>query len=196
MATRVQKVKVGVFLIVSAGLITVALAVISGFYRPAGITYWIEFDESVLGLYEGGTVEYLGVPVGKVRQIYVTPENRAHVVINIDPETVTLNKGVEAQLVIYSLAAGTMALSLTGGDPDKGPLPPGSEIPAKPSTITAVSGHVEVLMEDLTTIADAVRNGLEGLEEGQLSKMVNDVGRLIEDGRDMLRRGSELVDEV
>lgn len=100
------------------------VVVLRGYYDDKGVTYAIEFEESISGLYEGGIVTYLGVPVGKVRDIFVTEANKPHVNIVIDPLKVQLFEGVEAQLVIYSFAAGTMAISLEGGHPISGNLPP------------------------------------------------------------------------
>ena len=62
-----------------------ATLVITGIYQDPGLNYWLEFNESILGLYEGGMVEYLGVPAGKVREIYVTDNQYARVNIVIDP---------------------------------------------------------------------------------------------------------------
>jgi len=125
-ATKKQKMKVGIFLIVGFAAIVFAVTYLSGVYREHGLVYWVEFEESILGLNEGGLVEYLGVPVGRVREIYVTDQKKAHVRFVIDPEKVTLQEGVQAELVIYSLAAGTMAISLRGGDPNNPVIPPNS----------------------------------------------------------------------
>ena len=55
MASKKVKVKVGIFLIACFTLIGISLAYISGTLRPEGVPYWLEFDASVLGVYEGGT---------------------------------------------------------------------------------------------------------------------------------------------
>jgi ABC-type transporter Mla subunit MlaD len=115
-ATRGQKTKVGIFLVICLAIMTGTLTYTSGLYKEEGVDYYIEFNESVLGVLEGGVVEYLGVPVGKVTDITVTQNNRARVSVSIDPYKILLRDGVEAQIVIYSIAAGTMAISLSGGD--------------------------------------------------------------------------------
>ena len=196
MATRVQKAKVGIFLVVCFLLMAAGLSFVGGLYQDHGMHYSIEFEESVLGLYEGGMVEYLGVPVGKVRNIAVTKENRALVEVVIDPKKVTLNHGVEAQLVIYSLAAGTMAISLDGGSPAAGPLPEGSQIPTKPAIITAVSSQLEGFMDNLTSIAESINTGLEGMEQGDLSTIVDKADQLIEEAKAFLGDGREVLDET
>ena len=196
MATRTQKLKVFLFLAVCGALMAGGLITVAGLYEHTGLHYWIEFDESVLGLGEGSVVVYQGVPVGKVEGISVTDSNLALVDVLIDPEKVRLKQGVEAQLVIYSLAAGTMAVSLSGGDPVAPPLPNHTAIPAKVSTIAAVSTRLEELMENLNAIAMNVRSGLEGIEEGQLTAVVDNFDGLLTDGRGFIEKGGNLVEEA
>lgn len=197
MATRTQRIKVGLFLLICSGLMVVAVYVISGYYAKAGVHHWIEFNESVLGLYEGAIVEYQGVPVGKVYSIRVTPQsNRPHVEVTIDPETVQLYKGVQAQMVLYSLAAGTMAISLTGGDPELGPLPPNSQIPTKTSTFAAISGRMETIMETVTSIADSVDSGLTGMEEGDLKDVIDNANGVLAEARTFLEDGRSVVNNA
>jgi len=195
-ATRVQKVKVGVFLLVSGAIIGVCLAVVIGLRTTQGIPYWIEFDESVLGLYEGGMVEYKGVPVGKVKHISVTPSDTAHVEIEVDPDTVTLHEGVQAQLVMYSLATGTMAISLSGSDPDRPELAPRSEIPPTPSVVASFMSEFPGLMDEIRVILRQIAVGLEGMEEGRLVRVVENVDGTITEARTLLASINEKVDVV
>lgn len=181
MATKKVKAKVGVFLTICLAIMVTGIVYISGLYNDTGMHFWLEFEDSVLGVYEGGIVQYLGVPVGKVSDISVTPTNRAHIEITINPEKVTLHRGVEAQLVLYSLAAGTMAIELSGGEPADGPLPANSEIPARASAFAAISTKVEELMDDASSIIDKVNVGLSGMESGDLAKIVDRAQNVMEE---------------
>lgn len=203
MATKKVKIKVGVFLLVCFSIILAAVTYISGLYKGQGEHYWMEFDESVLGVYEGGIVEYLGLPVGKVSHMSVTPNNRAHIEITLDPKKIELKQGVEGQLVLYSLAAGTMAVELSGGDPEGGPLPPDSQIPTRPSAFTAISTKVEKLMSDVSSIVAKVENGLSGMEEGDLNNMLDTAKKILDDFQSLtvearltLQSGQETIAKV
>lgn len=193
MATRKQKVKVGVFLIVCFGLIIVSIAIISGLYGTPGNRYWMEFETSILGLGQGGLVEYLGVPVGKVSSIYVTSKNKAHVDILMDPAKVTLREGVQAQLVLYSFAAGTMAVSLSGGDAEGKVLPPGAQIPAMPSAFATISSEMSGFIESFREILDKINLGLEGMESGDLNTILEHVEELLDRGKLFVEDTNELV---
>jgi phospholipid/cholesterol/gamma-HCH transport system substrate-binding protein len=195
-ATRMQKLKVGAFLVMCVSLAMSAVMIVSGLYQRQGIPYSIEFNESVLGLYEGGIVQYLGVPVGKVATIYVTPNKRAHVEVLVNPEKVTLKDGVEGQLVLYSLATGTMCIQLSGGEQNAKTLPPGAMIPVKPSMITAVSSRVEAIVEDLSTIMSSLSSAVSGMEEGDIAAIVEKVNATLDEVKHLVQNGDDLVGET
>jgi len=193
-ATRKQQFRVGLFLVVCFGIMAAGAVYLSGLYEDQGRPYWIVFDESVLGVYEGGLVEYLGVAVGKVQKLGVTRSNQVRIDIIIDPD-VELREGVQAQLVMYSLAAGTMAISLSGGEGGE-PLPAHAQIPARPSMLSSVSSSVDEVMADVAQIVSQVKSGLVGLEEGDLNKVVERANALLEEGEGFLADGQTFVQET
>lgn len=195
MATRTQRIKVGGFLLVCLAIMGAGLALIGGLNDP-GTSYTVVFDESISGLYEGGVVQYLGVPIGKVKAITVNGENKPVATLAIDPKKVTLFKGVAAQLVIYSFAAGSMAISLEGGDFAAGQLEPGSTIPTKASLITNLSKQMTDVLEDVSKITDTLSSGLEGLEQGKLTEMIQKVDDVLDDAKKIAENANTAVAEV
>jgi len=193
-ATRTQKVKVAVFLVVSGVLIVGGIMLALGFRGGHRIPYHVIFKESILGVNPGGMVEYLGIPVGVVEGLSVTEDVYARVDILIDPYTVTLHEGTKAQLVVLSLAAGTMAVSLSGSNPSNPPLEPGSKIPAIPSTFTSVANQVQTILVKLGEILDQFEKGLAGMKEGQLTKLLDDVDEFMADGSAFLDSATSTVE--
>ncbi|GMW02913.1 MAG: hypothetical protein AMXMBFR84_40490 [Candidatus Hydrogenedentota bacterium] len=190
MATRSQKIKVGLFLTVTTGLFVILMAVIQGYRTVNYNEYTVYFQDSVLGLGVDGLVQYLGVPVGKVSDIYVDPKtNNAQVTLLIDPRKVELKEGVTGKLEIYSLATGAMCVGLYGGDPNGRPLQPGAVIPTETSVITSISNQIGPIVKSLQDIIDQVKSGMVGLEEGELAVMLEDVHAFV-------KQGSELVAEI
>ena len=196
MATRKQKIKVSLFLIICIGIMVGGTLVITGIYQEPGLTYWLEFEESILGLYEGGLVEYLGVPVGKVREIHVTDNQVAHVEIVIDPKKVSLREGVEGQLVIYSIAAGTMAVSLRGGDPYLPEKAEYTQIPTRPSAIETISTQMTSILEDISSIAESIRGQIDHLDETAISDIVHMVRDLVQKGDEFVGSTDTLISEA
>jgi ABC-type transporter Mla subunit MlaD len=201
LATRKQKAKVGLFLITCTLLIIGGVVLVTGLKYEPRITYYVEFAESVLGLSSGGLVEYMGVPVGNVADIVVRPGRTtgtpvAFVTIEVIENKVTLYQGVQAQLVLYSLATGTMAVSLAGGDPSLGVLPAGSLIPSKSSLVAAVSSRIETILDDLSDIIGVVKKGLDGMKEGDLNAVVERANKLLTSGEEFVNQANELLTDL
>jgi phospholipid/cholesterol/gamma-HCH transport system substrate-binding protein len=193
-ATKAQKVKVGVFLLINIAIFVGGVLLLTGYKQGEQINYWCEFEESILGLNEGAVVEYLGVPVGTVTDIWVTERNTAHVEIIVEADKVTLRQGVDATLVIYSLATGVMYISLAGGDGD--PLPWGAEIPTAPSLAEKIRSQAQNLLDDLANVSDKINLGLEGMEEGQLTEVIENANGLITDAREVVGEAGETMDGI
>ncbi len=156
---------------------------VAGFRQGAKQSYSIIFDKTVLGLYKGGLVQYLGVPVGIVDDIYVGSDGKAYVDILIDPKKIKLHQGVEASLEFYSFATGTMCVALKGGEPTAEPLPPGSLIPAGSSLIESFSSQAADLMSTFNKIAEKIDTGLQDMPEGKLTEVVDQIKPFIDDAR-------------
>jgi len=160
-----------------------ALLLVSGYRQGNSQGYKIIFDKTVLGLYKGGMVQYLGVPVGVVDDIFVGDDGQAHIDALIDPDKVTLHVGVEAKLEFYSFATGTMCIALAGGDPAGDVLPPGSIIPTGQSQLESVSTQAADLMAAFTKIAEKLETGMTGMEEGEITEIVDQIKPFIDDTR-------------
>ncbi len=193
MATKAQKTKVGIFLLVGFGLIAGGIAFMMGATTEPYTTYYLVFNDSVLGLGAGGLVEYLGVPVGSVQNIYVDTDGKAKVEIRVDNQKVTLREGVVASLSTLSLAAGTMAVHLEGGDPSSPPLPEGTLIPAESSFLVGFTkafqssiGQLEGVLTSVGEAAEQLSESLNGMEEGALSGLLAEATGLASDSRKFL----------
>lgn len=196
MATRAQKIKVGVFVVACSALIAAGLLLVSGYKHEVLVPYWIEFNESILGLGAGGGVEYKGVPVGSVKNIFVTEDGRAHVDILVSAEKVQLHEGVTAQLVLYSLATGVLVVMLDGGDASTPELAPNSQIPETTSWVASVSSRAEGILKDLSEILDRLSKSLSGMEEGDLNDIAKNLDSLVSDARKFVNDLDETVNGV
>jgi phospholipid/cholesterol/gamma-HCH transport system substrate-binding protein len=185
-ATRAQKTKVGLFLIVCTAVLIGILLLVARLTTIEYDPYIVEFHESVLGLSQDSTVVYVGVPIGKVGSITVTDSGSALVTILVQKDNVTLYEGVTARLQIQSLALGTMIVGLQGGDPSAPRLEPGSRIPAEKSLFEDVSMQAGQLIERLDSILLKVDRSLEGMQPGDLAKTIDEAQGLLVDARTFL----------
>ena len=106
MATRAQKVKVGVFVTVSTALLAGSLILVSGFTKENVVRYCCEFPHTVGGLAPGAAVRYSGVPVGKVKSVWVAPNQTVCVNMEVFKERITLYEGVRAGLDLAGIMGG------------------------------------------------------------------------------------------
>jgi ABC-type transporter Mla subunit MlaD len=114
----------------------------------------------------------------------------------ISPSKVTLHDGVAATLVLYSLATGTMWISLDGGDANAPVLLPGAEIPPKKSLITAVSKSVEETLAGAKEMIDKLNAGLDGMAPGDIKRVVDNARVLLEDGQTFVNNADTTMKDV
>ena len=183
MATKAQKVKVGVFVVISVTVAAACLALVAGYHGSNDVHYMVIFENSVLGLYAGGMVQYLGVWVGTVDDIYVGEDGKAYVDILVDPDKVSLHEGVEAKLEFYSFATGTMCVALSGGDHQAPLLQEGAVIPAGQSLVESFSNQFAEVLESLNGIVEEIKTGLDGMESGELTETVRQAQAFIEESK-------------
>ncbi|TMJ62067.1 MAG: MCE family protein [Alphaproteobacteria bacterium] len=100
METRAHYVAVGTFVLV---LVTVAFAAVLWLARAQLSTqytaYDIFFTGPVSGLREGATVEYSGVPSGRVKEIRIDPKNVEEIRVTVEIESnVVIKQNARANL--------------------------------------------------------------------------------------------------
>ncbi|NQT89108.1 MCE family protein [bacterium] len=163
MATKRQKIEVGVFLSAAALILTGVLFYLSGMSREVLDTYYIEFEENVSGLGEGSRVTYMGVAVGKITDVVVTAGNRVRCTIGVNPKKVIIREGLTAKYSMETLF-GPFVIDLSGGMDQSNPLlPANSTIEVResiipviergvPETLSQVNGLIAVLTRLLSTV--------------------------------------------
>ena len=151
MATKNQKVKVGVFMVLGLALIVAIFLMVTIKNREPMDTYYILFTESVSGLGKDCAVLYRGVPVGTVREVRVSDQNEVIACVGIATRRVTLRQGTVATLAMSNLMGG-MQVELSGGDPGAPPIEPGSTIPSKTSIMENVTQDLPKILENIQTI--------------------------------------------
>ena len=177
MATPHQKMLVGIFLSVCGLLLVGVLILLSGVRHEDTVPYFIEFDETVSGLFAGADVRYRGVPVGRVTDITVTPSNRIRVQVAIRPSMVQLRQGVTAQLNPAGIT-GQLYINLEGGEPEGERVLPSGTIPAAPSLFANLSSALPALLASINSILLRLDNSLTG--EGGTIATLRDVQHLVE----------------
>jgi phospholipid/cholesterol/gamma-HCH transport system substrate-binding protein len=142
MATRTQKVKLGVFLVAATVLFAATIIVLTGMgLWEERTTYYIKFRESVSGLEQGAPVKLTGVRVGTVDGIRVDPDNVEIVEVRIQVDKGTPVKTDTRAYVNMQGITGLKFVELRRGTAEAKALPAGSEIQAGRSMMEQLTGR-------------------------------------------------------
>jgi phospholipid/cholesterol/gamma-HCH transport system substrate-binding protein len=160
METRANYAAVGAFVLAMVALAFGAVVWLArGDLNAQQAHYRIYFSGSVSGLREGAAVEYNGVPVGKVEEIRIDPDNVALVstTVTTDPELVIKRDAVAT--LQSNLLSGVSFIQISGGTRDAPPLKAeGNErypvIRSVPSTLASVAASGPELVDKLNATVD------------------------------------------
>lgn len=121
-------------------------------------SYRIYFEGSVTGLQEGSQVQYRGIPVGRIVEIGIDPDNveRVRAIAEIDENT-PITKDTIATLELQGIT-GIAYVQLLGGTRESAPLiADDDELPviaARRSTLEQVFESTPELLEQAVNVAD------------------------------------------
>lgn len=159
MATRAQKIKVGVFLFSTIALFIFVLIIISGMQRHPTSTYYAVFNESVTGLDKGGEVRFSGVPIGQVDDIEIGDRGTVLVALKIRKDRMPeMREGLRARLQLRGVT-GIIYVEIFG-NPMGRVIDPGSEIPTDPSFITNITLGFPQMLDSLNAILKKTNKAL------------------------------------
>lgn len=193
MATKRQKVQVGIFLTAAAAIFLIVVLALAGFRQKRLDTYYVEFEESIAGLTEGSRVTYRGVSVGKVTDLRVTPENKVGVTIGIDPAKVSLREGVRARYSLLSMF-GPYVVDLSGGtDREAKPLEPGAFIPVQ---VSLMAGLEETFADTIPLTLQRVTKLIERLDTVLSKIKPEDLPNVFHRAEELLANANRAVDDL
>jgi phospholipid/cholesterol/gamma-HCH transport system substrate-binding protein len=172
MATRSQKVKLGVFLTAATVLFAGTVIVLTGMgLWQERVTYYIEFRQSVSGLEQGAPVKLRGVLVGTVEAIRVDPDNVEQVEVRIQVDKGTPIKADTKAFINMQGITGLKFIELAQGTADAPKLPAGSEIQAGQSMIEQLTGRAT----DIGLKIEKLLNNILYMTREQNQKRVDDI---------------------
>lgn len=163
--TKLQRARLGIFMIAGCVLLVLFIAIPVGFrLNDKTEIYYSVFGkgESVSGLVEGAEVKYNGVRIGNIEEILLNPDDftKIKVFYRIDRNKIAITEGMEARTGLMGIT-GLLYIEITGGAPDAKVLKEGSEIPSKPSLMHTITGKaedivvkVELLLNHLNMLTD------------------------------------------
>lgn len=190
MVLRSQKIRLGIFLIVTISILVVSIGIITGNrLLKKRDTYFIRFKEiSLAGLEIGSPVKYRGLRIGRIEDMSIDEQDITSIIveITIDPK-IPIKEDHEAVLTYLSIAAGLKMIEIQGGSNEADRLPPNSFIKTGKSLVATITGKAEVITEKLEFI---LNNFVELTRADRQEKLY----RLIDNTTETLQSFQSLID--
>ena len=160
METRARHLAVGSFvLLLLAGAFVFVLWVAKFQGQVSYDSYFARFSGSVSQLRVDTTVNFGGIPVGRVTDVRIDPEDSALARVDFEVRSGTpIRVDSQATLELQSIAGG-VGMSLSRGSSSQPLLPPGSEVPAAASALERLTRQAP----DLVAKIDRIANNLNAM---------------------------------
>ncbi len=174
-----------IFIGVCVGLLVVFFASVIGdqWLRPYD-TYYVEFvDQSVEGLEIGANVQYRGITVGEVRDIYFSEDAGDTIIVEFSAQAdIPIRSDVSASVELVGIS-GITQLSLSGGTQAAGYLEPGETITADRSFISTIFGAAETAAGGIDEIVVALSELLSDENIEEFSRLVANLNATLDETR-------------
>jgi len=196
---RAEKVRAGIFVLVSIGLLVLIVVLVAGLrIFKSTKTQIVRFEESVTGLEVSSIVRYQGVPVGRVASIGFAPDEfpKIDVVVELDPTT-PVKTDTRATLKPQGIT-GLNYIDLSGGSAHAPLLPEGGTIVADQSTLFQLVKSLEDmtgLVQDVSRIAKTV-DRLIATNEDKIGVAVEEMIGAARGSREFLKEMSAFLGET
>jgi phospholipid/cholesterol/gamma-HCH transport system substrate-binding protein len=195
--TRSQRIRLGIFVLVSLGLLLgMLVAVVGSSLFTDRDTYQIRYKLSVSGLEIGAPVKYNGVRVGRVEGISIDPDRVSHSLVTISlKEGTPVKRNAKAVLSIQGIT-GLKFIELVGGTSDADTLSPGSNLKAGTSVVDKLTGQAETIAIKAELLINQL---LELTGEGNralVSDVLERAGSLLNSMDQIMQRNSDEIERV
>jgi len=188
MTTRMQKLRLGVFMTLALLILVGSVVTLAGLklWNPRD-RYYVRFRESISGLEVGSTVKMKGVRVGQVENISIGRDAESVIVtLSLAPKTPIT---VDTRAVLTSIGiTGLQFIELTGGSTRSKaitPNTPRSIIRAGPSTLQTLTGKAT----DIALKTEALLNNLLNMtaesNQVRLARLLDNTDRLVVSWEDL-----------
>lgn len=168
METKANHVLIGAFTLLGIVLL-LGLGLWAARYQTAAAwdDYQIRFEQAVTGLSVGSTVQYNGINMGVVRELYLDPDDSRRVIAVIRLQAdAPVRQDTVARLTLSGLT-GVAIIQLRGGSPDSPPLraAPGEALPVITAEESPLQRLVEASEDIASTASEVMLRVLDFLSE-------------------------------
>ncbi len=171
MPSRSQKIRLGVFIVISSFALLVLLFIVGSkqFFQDRDIYYISYRDVSVSGLEIGSPVKYLGINIGTIKSIDFDPKDVYNVIITVAVKPGTpIKKDAQANIEAIGIT-GLKMIEIRGGSNEAELCQTGQFIKAGGSLTEDITGKAEVIANKIERV---VNNLIEFTAPEKLEKII------------------------
>lgn len=180
MRNREQKIRLGVFLLISSSILlfTIIFFTARKFFEKEDI-YFVAYENiSVGGLEVGSPVKYLGIKVGTIRDILIDPDNVASVIVELSLKPYTpIKEDAQADISTVGIT-GLKTIEIRGGSNEAEFLKPGSYIQPGSSITEEITGKAEIIAEKMEKVLNNLQVFTEPENLDKIIGMVDNISAL------------------
>jgi phospholipid/cholesterol/gamma-HCH transport system substrate-binding protein len=187
METRAHYVAVGAFVLTMVFLAFVGVIYFSAVAPTSSFAHYdIYFKGAVTGVSKGSVVAYNGIPVGKVSDVEIDPNNVEQIRITVEIDNRVVIKTDAKASVEANLLSGVASILISKGTQDAPVLTakPGERYPviaAHRSALANVYAHAPELLEKLNDIGDNLNALLSDDNRKAVTQILANVNKLTGD---------------
>jgi phospholipid/cholesterol/gamma-HCH transport system substrate-binding protein len=176
METQARHLAVGSFvLLLVAGIFVFVLWVAKFQGETLYSPYFARFSGSVSQLRVNSTVNFGGIPVGRVTDVRIDPQDSALARVDFEVRADTpIRTDSRATLEMQSIAGG-VGLAISRGSSEVAQLPPGSEVPAAQSALERLTRQAPDILAKVDGIANHLNEMLSPANRQALSDTLSNL---------------------
>lgn len=197
MKNRAQKIRLGIFLVVSLTILLIIIAFFTAreFFKKED-TYFISYEGiSVGGLEVGSPVKYLGIKVGSISNITIDPEDVNSVIVEIALKPGTpIKEDAEADITSVGIT-GLKNIEIRGGSNEAESLEPESYIQPGSSITEDITGKAEIIAEKVEKVLNNLQNFTEPEKMNKIIQMAEKITLLADNANITLSKIDSVVTE-
>jgi len=197
MVTRSQKIRLGIFVVVSlsALLITIAVILAPKLFEKRDV-YYIGYENiSLTGLQRGGPVKYHGLTVGSVSDIRIDKEDISRVIVEVSLSHGTpIKQNTRADIELLGIT-GIKVIELRGGTHEAPYLKPGGSIEPGKSITELITGQAEGMLEKAELTLYNISQMTTPENRQKLMGLIDNTSLAMAQFNDILRKNNQALSQ-
>lgn len=195
--SRAQKIRLGIFAIITATAAVIVLGVFAGLHIwQRHDRYTVYFDDSVLGLEEGAIVTFGGIKAGTVDHIEVDPADLRRIKVTIEVKRGLPIRTDTTATLQFAGITGLKVIDLRGGDVRSPHLPPGSTIATGATILDRVEQEADNLITQSRQLMDNANKVMANLAAITDPGQFEGVGALIDQAKQATANLAALTNDL